>query len=215
MQGALKQLGSPLEEELAEMHLLLQDLTHSILAITLWFQKYAPEANVQLSQEDFLISNSLMRDSIVQFVGCFDKTAQHKLNEQEVFGHIEGGIECFQWLKDIRDSYAAHKFGPLRQWVAGIIVSEDGIIMGTGNFGMPSWPFDKAQEQKIIRCMHTTRQYIETQIKTLENKLLSEAQKLTPEELSNLPNARTYALNSSEIRTSRKKLLDARKKAGK
>lgn len=212
---AAKQLGSPIEEKLAEMYLLLEETKQSMAAIKLWFQKYVPETGTHPSEEDTLICNALLRDTIIQFVGCFDKTTVYALDEKEVFQHIEGGAEYIQWLKDIRDSYAAHKFGPLRQCVAGIMVGEDGKINGISYLAQYGYPFDETQEQQMLRCINTVHQYLGTKIKGLEERLTAEAQALEPEELLNLPNARTYGLSSSEIRTSRKKLQNTRRNTDK
>ena len=114
-----------LAKELAELQIIRADLKAALDTLSLWFSKYAPQTN-QLSDEGRLISQSFFRDSLVMFVGCFDKTAAStSLSETAIYGSVRGGLAYFKWLKDIRDAYAAHKFGPFRQCVAGVALDTD------------------------------------------------------------------------------------------
>jgi hypothetical protein len=112
----LKELKFAEAKELAELLLLQHDVQASIAAMEIWGAKYAEK---ELSGEDTIIAAALFRDAIVQFMGCFDTSAQFKLRQDVVYAGVDGGPEYFQWLKDIRDAYAAHKFGRLRQAVVG------------------------------------------------------------------------------------------------
>lgn len=209
--GALRALESPTEVELSETLLLLQDTRQGFAAMKLWFRKHAPEEGVQPAPEDDLIADALFRDSIVQFVGCFDRGAEHPLDEKVVFAQVEGGAEYIAWLRDIRDSYAAHKFGTLRQCVAGVVVDAAGTVVGVGHLAQRGYPFGKEQEDQMLRCMSVVGRHLEAKVKDLEANLLAEANALKPEELLKLPNARTYATGSDEIRMSRKKLKNKRR----
>jgi hypothetical protein len=78
----LRALKGPLATEVAEYSLLLGDLELSIKTIKLWHEKYAEN---QKSQEETTIACSLFRDGIVQFIGCFDKTAKFALKADDVY----------------------------------------------------------------------------------------------------------------------------------
>ena len=67
----LKEIKTPFARELAEYELLMKDIEAAHDALGLWFEKYASRKN--LSPEQILIGQSLFRDFIVMFVGCFDK----------------------------------------------------------------------------------------------------------------------------------------------
>src|SRR5262245_48763117 len=125
----LRALNTATETELAETLLLLQDTRQSYMAMKLWFQKYAPKVGSKPSPEECCVADALFRDSIIQFIGNFDRGAEHPLDERVVFAHVQGGAEYILWLKDIRDSYAAHKFGTLRQCVAGVLVDPAGTAI--------------------------------------------------------------------------------------
>jgi hypothetical protein len=115
--GPMKALNTPSAQEYAENILLLMDMRESLAAMECWERRFASSRD----PEDQLIGLSLFRDAIVQFVGCFDKTAKFPLNAEKIYGDHEGGLSSFQWFKDFRDAYAAHKFGAQRQCIVGVI----------------------------------------------------------------------------------------------
>jgi hypothetical protein len=209
----LRALESATEVELSETLLLLQDTRQSFAAMKLWFRKYAPEEGVQLPPEDDLIADALFRDSVVQFIGNFDRKAEHPLDEGVVFAQVEGGAEYINWLKDIRDSYAAHKFGTLRQCVAGVALDASGSVIGIGHLALRGYPFGKEQEDQMLRCMSVVGRYLEAKVRDLEAKLMAEAQARSPADLLQLPSARAYATATDEIRMSRKNLKNRRREA--
>ena len=209
----MRSLDSLTATELSETLLLLHDTRQCFEAMKLWFSKYAPVAGEKRAREDDLIADALFRDAIVQFVGNFDRSSVHPLDESIVFAQVEGGAEYIRWLKDIRDSYAAHKFGTLRQCVAGVVVDADGVAVGVGHLNQQGYPFGKDQEDQLLQCMSVVGRYLEAKVKDLETKLLAEANAMQPDELLRLPNARTYATSSDEIRMSRKALVKLRRDA--
>jgi hypothetical protein len=210
--GPLREVGSPTAIELGETLILLQDTRQSFAAMKLWFRKYVPEGDTEPAGEDELIADALFRDAIVQFVGNFDRSAKHPLVAEVVFNTIEGGAEYIGWLTDIRDSYAAHKFGTLRQCVVGVIVDTKGVLLGDGHLSLRGYPFGKEEEQ-LLGAISVVGRHLEAKVKDLRAKLLAEARAMPPEELLGLPNARTYAAASGEIRMSRQKLKNLRRQA--
>lgn len=209
--NSLRKVDSPTATELGETLLLLHDTRQSFEAMKLWFSKYAPVAGEQRASEDDLIADALFRDAIVQFVGNFDRTAEHPLDQRIVFAQIEDGSEYIEWLKDIWDSYAAHKFGALRQCVPGVAVNADGAAVGVGHLTQLACPFGKEQEDQMLQCMSVVGRYLDAKVNDLEAKLLAEAKAMQPDELLRLPDARTYATRSNEIRMSRKRLVKLRR----
>lgn len=204
----LKMLKSPLAHELAETVLLLDDVRHSFGAMSLWFQKYTPRDG--MSKAEDIIADSLLRDAIVQFIGCFDSSASVHLDPAVVFSGIEGGVEFFGWLKDIRDAYAAHKFGALRQSVAGAIIDPANTVIGIGYLVQKSFPIPSESKKDVLSCFGATGRYLEKQVQELQDALLAEAQAMSAKDLLALENARTYALKSSEYRDSRNAVYEDR-----
>ena len=200
----LRLIESPTATELEEMQLILHDLQQASRAMKLWAKNYAPKEG-EMDDETQLIFISMARDAIVQFVGCFDSTAKIKLSAAEVFAHIENGVSFFNSLKDIRDSYAAHRFGPMRQCVAGIIAADDGKIVGAGHLMQQGFPMDGEHVGPFLIMIREAGKFTAKRCSELADKLKAEASTLTAEALLALPVARTTAPSSEQIRMSREK----------
>jgi hypothetical protein len=113
----LRKLNTPLAHEVAEHVLLQEDMKSSLDAMRLWSEKYAERLP---GTEEGIIGKSLFRDAIIQFVGCFDKSAKYPLSPDDVYGPTNN-LPLFEWFKNMRDAYAAHKFGAQRQCIAGVM----------------------------------------------------------------------------------------------
>lgn len=124
-----QEFSSPEAIALSEAYLLENDLTTSLKNILLIIDrhKYLHE-----SPEEMCLAEALYRDAVVQFVGCFGRKP-NQLSKERVLGGIEGAMESMSYLEDIRDSYAAHRFGPTRQNFI-VVVPMDG-----GGFGFKSF----------------------------------------------------------------------------
>jgi hypothetical protein len=117
--GQPGKLTSPLALEYAERALQHHDINHAIEAIRIWSSPL-PGLSEAAAR---VVRTSLFRDAIVQFVGCFDKSdKQYRLVREDVFPRTGSAEEYFQWLLALRDTFAAHRFGPLRQAVTGASV---------------------------------------------------------------------------------------------
>jgi hypothetical protein len=201
----LKQLDTPAAKELAETILLQLDINSSISAMQIWTSKNTP--NEEQSADDATICESLFRDAIIQFVGCFDKSAKYPLIRDEIYGAANGGDSYFQWLQDIRDAYAAHKFGALRQCIVGVLIDPVTGMIGQGHLSSiyqgPTSPSDGLQ---IISFMRIGAEFVNKKIKVLQEKMLSEAKQLSPEQLENLPIATAFGIDPTEIRKSRREI---------
>lgn len=204
----VKELNSPLARELGELQLIAKDIETSYRAIDIWRAQYAPLKNMSRDQQT--ISLALMRDAIVQFVGCFDKNSEYSLRKEAVYS-TDDQLAYFKWLRDLRDSYAAHSFGPYRQCVVGI------------NMSAPSRRIHFIDQ--IYRGPHTGEQLLEfiaiagtysaNRMLELIEKLLRSLDAVTDEELNALPVARTHSVDQTEVRMSRKAFLRNRpKKSG-
>lgn len=205
-EATLRELGTATEIELCEMLVLLKDVQHCMLAMKLWFGKYPPTSQAQTIDENTVVADALFRDAVIQFVGCFDRSAAHSLDAEAVFKNVDGGVDYIRWLTSIRNSYAAHKFGSLRQCVAGVAVDKSGNVMGWGHFHQAAFPVSGDQEELMLQCISVVGRYLEARIKVLGEKLLAEAALLTSNELLALPVARTVVPKTNEIRLSRTRL---------
>jgi len=202
----LRELTSPLARELAEYTILRNDLHDSFQMMKLWFEKYAGQQDNQTAEER-LIALSLFRESIILFVGCFDESARTHLSASDIYKDEDGGMVFFQWLKDIRDTYAAHKFGPLRQCVVGVILDDSGRLIGTGHqhqlFAGPV----AEQKASLLSFIRLADPFLKAKIKEIGKQLVEAVNAMTPAELANLKIARTHPVDAPKIRTSRESFL--------
>jgi hypothetical protein len=200
----LKEISTPLAKELAEFALLQNDLKASHDAFALWFTKYAGRHH-QLTAEEVLISQSLFRDSLVMLTGCFDKTAPLSLSASDVYGSTKGGLAYFKWLQDIRDSYAAHKFGPFRQCVTGVMVTDAGVILGAGRTIRIYGGFVVEAKDDVLSFIRIAERYVQKRVGDLSRQLADSARAMSAAELAALKPAQTYEVLPHEIRSTREK----------
>lgn len=91
-----KEVKTPLAIELAEYKLLSIDINVAYNNLTLFYNKYP--YRIDAAGDYLLISQSLFRDAIILFVGCFDKTASLHLSPTEIYTDKDNGLKYFAWL---------------------------------------------------------------------------------------------------------------------
>ena len=197
----LLELNSPETKELAELLLFQHDVQTSIESLRLWTTKQPAFAS---SPDDNIIAAALFRDSVVQFIGCFDASAPFKLSSDIIYAGHDGAREYFQWLKDIRDAYAAHKFGRERQCVVGIVQMPTGRVVGHMT-SIYQGLNDNDGAHEIAAFMNITLQQINFRIRVLTDSVQAAATKLTTEEINALPVARLHGIDPEDFRKGRKR----------
>lgn len=179
------------------MKLLQADLNLSAEAIRLWIAR----SDMEFSEENAVIGLALFRDAIIQLFACFSPPGEH-LDAKQTFGGVDGGMTYFNWLRSIRDTYAAHRFGPLRQSVPAVVQDDDMKVMGIGSFMMvyqgPGEGHEDLRSFFAIAC-----QAANAKIAELEQALLEEARNMDPLEIANLPIATLTPIENDLIRTVR------------
>jgi hypothetical protein len=123
-----------------------------------------------------------------------------------VFSGIEGGRAFFDRLKDLRDAFVAHRFGPLRQCDVGVIVDLHGNVVEVGYLWHTAYAFGKAQENDVLTAFSVAERYLDAKVKELQERLRAEAASLSREQLLALESAKTYGIASDELRISRSEL---------
>lgn len=206
--SSLKKLDIPKARELAETMLFLEDARHSFQALNLWFSRYTGDK--RRSDDDQIISDSLVRDAIIQIIGCFDKSAEHHLDPNEVFSAIEGGVEYFNWLKGIRDAYAAHKFGSLRQCIVGVFLDPESKPMGVGEIGMRQDPFGIGDKTDLLRFIGVVGKFLQKKVQDLHEQILQDAKKMPVDSIALLVDATAYAVEPKESELTRSALQRSR-----
>src|SRR4051812_44117392 len=195
-------LNIPEAVELAEAALVRHDLRSSFLALKLWAEKFHPIQNT--SPEEKTIGLSLFRDAIVTFVACFDANHRFQIPINEVYRKVDGGLEFFKWLEDMRSAYEAHRFGKLRQAAIGVLLdhnTNDIVHMRPLSSIYYGPPPDEAQQ--ILSFMSLAGQWLDSKIKDLQQKCNDGAQALTSEQLCALGPVRFHGVDPSDVRKQR------------
>lgn len=195
----LKDLNNAETQELAELLLLQHDVRQSIEALRLWIEKEAKAT----SQDERIIAGALFRDAIVQFIGCFDASAPFKLSSDVIYAGVDGAQEYFKWLKDIRDAYAAHKFGRARQCVAGIMPQPDGPPTVGHLMSIYHGPADPLGAAGIIAFMNISLGHIGSRIEDLTASIKTTAAEMSAEAIAKLPNVRLHGVDPDQLRKGR------------
>jgi len=184
------------------MELIHNDLNLSLSSLAIWVERYQPEG--QKDEKERAIDGSLFRDGITQFVGCFDRNNAFPLVVETVYPHVNGIGPYFRWLRDLRNSYTAHRHGAARQCVIGAVVQP-----GTGNFlghaKLVTVYVGPSQEghTQLLAIIGMAIQYTEAKIKDLRQQFIKAAEALPKEELLRLPTAVVQAQEPAKMGKSR------------
>ena len=196
-----KQLDSPSALRLAELSLLQFDINHSIKAIEIWSAEFCDRG--ELAERDRTVSISLYRDAIVQFTGCF--AGRSSLSASDVYGHIEGGPETYQFLLDMRDAYAAHNFGPLRQAVSIAMFKPD--FAELIRVGCPRWIYHggltRSIGDELRRFMQVAQTHVDARMESARDQVHSEVSSMSVDEWRALNEPQIHHAEIQDIRSSR------------
>ena len=195
--SSLKAIDTALAKEYAESLILQHDMRTSLAAMNLWKEKFAS----QEAPEESLLAQSLFRDAIVQFVGCFDKTAQFPLLAEEVYKDNADGLSLFAWFKDVRDAFASHKFGAFRQCVVGVV--ESGGQRGLGQIMAVYSGQSKEDGEILLAFMNVAAIHLDDRVTRLRTALMEYVGLLKMEEIAKLPDASARTLKMPEARYTR------------
>lgn len=198
----VRRLDTPEAREYAEWCLLVQDLERCLRVARLWKEK--DEAG------DVDVAVSLFRDAVVSLISCFEKPNTVSLDAQALYGRYDGGVEYYQWLSTIRDTWVAHRHGTSRQTSAAIVVDENsGDFLGAGNMLMTySRPVLAGTDDFIMFVSIATA---EAKARQGEAQLVVErqAKSLTPSQRLRLPIANVKSATGGALRIGRRKFANA------
>jgi len=141
-------------------------------------------------------------------VGCFDRTAPYRLNAEEIYSPETGGLAFMQYLRDLRDAFAAHRFGPLRQSHVGVLMPGDGTI-GLRYFDRLTFP--PPDNAEGIRFIGAALQHVEAKLAAATAQLEEVVQELDPDAVDKLPELLVPDVGVGDIRMTRKAFLKKHK----
>lgn len=195
IEGKAKALSSPLAHRMAEITMVRDELSTCLRAVQLWAGRVSEDDD----GDDAIIHDALFRDCVVQFMACFGED-QHRLNPADAFGRFEGVLEFFGWLRDVRDSYAAHRFGVLRQSVPMLVLDDNHQKLGVGHIASiyrgPSSADDKAN---LLFVFSLGLDYATKLSRELNRQVQLELEALSADEIERLDDARRPPMVSPEF----------------
>ena len=152
------------------------------------------------SDNAFDISVSVFRDAVLTFVSCFDNTLSAFLDPKVVYAATSGGVEYIGWLKELRNTWIAHRGGPNRQCVAAIVIDEDtGEFRALGQLShLYMGPKPDAGDD-LVRVMKLALSHARKEVTDRETQLRKDIQTLENAERLRLPAADTVIPGPMEI----------------
>ena len=159
----------------SEWYLLKNDLQTSLKTAHLLSQRAVDSLN---SEENRLICESLCRDTIVQFISCFQKNKQFSLNPEIIYRDWPQGLEHFRYVESLRNAYAAHRHGPQRQCVVavymdGAVVNSIGPVFVT--FHVPG----PGEMLKLMKLIEIALQTVEQRIGAASDLIFQQLEDMT------------------------------------
>lgn len=193
----------PESDAWAEWHLLVTDLKYCRTRIEPW--------RAAVAENNETVATSLFRDIVVTLISCFDTSVQVSLDPVELYGGIEGGIEFFNWLKGLRDSWVAHRHGPARQCQVGCVVDKDGNILG-GGFIESQWVFPREDgADDILAFIDVAGRAAEERAKNAEEAALGKFRSLPAYALKKLPTAKVTVPDPTDHRQGRRRFANRKR----
>lgn len=197
----MRETGLPIARELSEMLLTQRDIANSLATLTAWSKSYCSTSD---APDRVAIEDSLFRDGITQFVGCFDSKNAFPLVVEDVYPSVEGIGPYFRWLRDLRNSYTAHRHGAARQCAVGVFLHPvSGEPIGTGEqFASYRGPSVEGHSD-LLSIIGMASRYVASKVEALQKQFRAEAFAIPVETLLRAPFAGIQAQAPTDMRKSR------------
>ena len=202
-------VNTPAARRYSEWTLLVHDLEYALTRARLWKEAAtAPSPG----ESPAGVAASLFRDAVISFVSCFDKANPVHLDPAVAFGTLDGAVEFFEWLHDMRNSWVAHRSGPLRLCVPAILIDEHtGDVQGLGHLSHRYLGPKPEAADDLIRVMEAALDHARGEQGRHERRVREDLEKLNRYERLNLPRANTTIPGPADIRMGRKKFQNIKR----
>lgn len=200
----LLEFSSPLAREADELALIVKDLETALACFEAFCKEdcLAP-GPYQYARE---IRLSLYRNAVITMCACFDSSTHNNLDSEEVFAAIPGAIDVFSWLLKQRNSWIAHRYGPLRQVLSGYIIDpETGGIEGHGYVPIEYLGPKSEDMSGILTLTKTALDHAGKRFDEVRERCMAEVKALTPNQRKSLPKAIQIIASPAEFQMGRKK----------
>lgn len=200
-----KEIDSDDARLLGECSLIADQIRDSYDSMTLMFNKYPSPAD---GSDDHIIRMSLFRDSIVQFSGCFDPKNPHALKAFDLYAGEAGWEKLDTWFRDLRDSYAAHSFGPQRQNDLCALLEWNGQrdrvrFTAIADFSVRYQGPHIRERDQILKFMKIALDVAEARVRLKRRELHAKMLEIGPDALFRYPDYRPLIPSPTDIRIGR------------
>ena len=197
-------LRTPNGTEHAEWVLLVNDLRRCSELVELWGRLLSRK---DITPRDTRLAESLFRDAVVSFVSCFDKDNGHAfLDEQSLYGSIDGALAAFQWFYNVRNHSIAHRYGPHRLAHTVVMIDEDtGELLGNGVSVYTSYQPSTGGVDALTTLIQVAIKHANDQVGDLRIKCRAEMEAMYPSERRRLEVASYRVPNEHSLRLGRRK----------
>jgi hypothetical protein len=199
------ELSFPDALELGELRLIEEDLKSAIGSLSTLHAQYPDDFNAPV---DSPFCSALHRDAVIQFVACFGH--KHGLDASDVYAGQTGALEYMQWLRDVRDTFIGHTFGPMRQYsiaaAPGNKVRPNELYHAIMIFSTPQFRADIAQ---LATFMEIARRAVAAKVADAQKKVNAKLKAMSPAEVRALPLSKMAAPAPDQLRMTRKQFRAA------
>ena len=196
-------VGTHEANDYAEWVLLVTDLEYARRRAELW----GDMARDQIDDQRLLeTATSVFRDTVVSFVACFDRQSPVFLDAQAVYADVPGGLEYVKWLRDLRNTWIAHRGGPLRQCVVAVHIDEQsGDLVGLGPLQLSYVGPKPEAAGDLVRVMEIAVSHARRERDRRQELIRSRIEAMPSPARLVLPLARTVVPRSEDVRLGRKR----------
>ena len=195
----------------SEWVLLVGDLKYALKRAEIWENIAGAKSGNGCDAE---VCVSLFRDAVISFVSCFDKQLPVHLDALNVYSQVPGGLDYFNWLTNLRNTWIAHRFGPYRQCEVAIFIDiNTGNIQGIGNFSQLYYGPKAEAGGDLIRMIKIALEHAGNHEKNHEDTIKVYVEGLKKSERLKLSVARTIVPASDEVNLGRKKFRNIKRQS--
>jgi len=201
---AYRKVSSPLARKVGELILLKYDLECSLECLINW-QEDLPQGDANASFIN-AANQSFVRDAIITFHACFDSACPENLDASVIYADNPEALHFFNWCKDLRDTWVAHRFGPSRLAEAVFqIHPETGDVLGEGEMTVAYLGPPYETRDMMIRLAEHAHAYATSLLTKHRELLLDEVNSLFPNQRKKLDLAGFRIAGPEEFRMGRRK----------
>lgn len=187
--STVRRLDSPEAGELVGLAAVFEDLQyvlrcceHLVTALN------SPETGPVRVDTDTALVEALWTGALIGYVRCFSGRTEILAEKDLDDLGLDGDVGDFHaMVKKLRDHYASRHVNPRESFTIGAAQSNDGKPTGIAVISTPRPIVDDTTVRLLGRVAYALSGLIDARMQETQNRVLGEAGKLTPLELSRLP----------------------------